>query len=425
MSDELKDDGINVQIESIFIQSVNGRGFDARSIYERIEIRESLFSHAIHGSIDLEDENDNFELVPIIGQETITIKFEILDNIEVYSFRVYKITNIENDNPRRSRYRLYFVTADEMTNENVLVRQAYQDMKYSDMVKSIMSDYIQTNRKLYVEKTITKGTRVIPNIRPFKAINQLAKNSVSANDQSSNYIFFEARDGFFFVPITSFVRAGEPKYEYRYEEVVDDLNQESIGAHTDPFRVMELNVKKSSDFLDALDAGMFGGKLQMVDLVRRKIDKLEFNYFDEFGQFDHINNHPLFIEGEPFSPNSNVTITYSDENSKEHDYVDDHSDLDNPFLDSELRVRRRIQMQFFKNFVIEMVVMGNYTLSLGDIIKLNVAAKYGYEEDRQHRLLAGNSVITSITHVFARDKYLQHVELAKDSVRNSMEDSVV
>lgn len=421
---EPTNDGINVQIESIYIQSLNGRGFEARSIYERIEIRESLFSHSIHGHIDLEDEHDNYELLPIIGQETITIKFEIFDNIEAYSFRIYKISDIENDNPRRSRYRLYFVTVDELTNENVLVRAAFQDMKYSDMVKSIMTDYVQTNRKVRIEKTLTKGTRIIPNIRPYKAINQIAKDSVSADDQSSNYIFFEARDGFFFVPITSFAK-GEPKYEYRYEEVSDEFNQESIGNRTDPLRIIDLTVKKSSDFLDALDAGMFGGKLEMIDLVRRKIDKFEFKYFDEFGQFEHVHDNPLYIDGEPFSPRSNVTLTYSDEFSREHPYVDEHSDLENPFLDSELRVRRRIQMQFYKNFITEIVILGNYTLSLGDTIKLKMSAKSDYEEDRQHRLLAGNSVITSITHVFGRDKYLQRIELAKDSVRNSMEDSVV
>ena len=207
-------DAIRVSVEKLVITTLSGVSVDLSEIYTRLEIQESMASPAVSGRLELEDEQDQSELLPIIGQETLEVKLSIDDEFETYRFRVYKVGNFENKNVRRIKYTLFFTTRDEVTNENVLVRTSFSNTKYSDMVQRIMKDFVFSEKNVRVAPTLTTGTRIIPNIRPYKAINQLAANSV-AEDGSTGYIFFEGLDSFYFTPVSAFAQ-NSPIYTYRF-----------------------------------------------------------------------------------------------------------------------------------------------------------------------------------------------------------------
>lgn len=402
-----------INIKRIIITSISGRWFDASLIFTQLLINESLYMPTMNGQITIVDDKDHYELLPIIGQERLEVEVETLDEVFTFPFFVYKVSEIRKTSQRRSEYTLYFVSEEQIVNENTRIRRSYSQMKYSRMMEDILTNEIGTKKNIAIEPTLNNSTHVVPNIRPFKSINQICRRSISESSEQSNYMFFEDRRGFMSAPLRTFT-SRDSKYTYRHNEAVGG---ESTPHITDPFQIMKLDVKKQSDTLDSLESGMFASQLHIIDPILRTIETYDYGYFQEFQRIAHMNPHPVYIETDLYSAEGNQYFTYSNENILESEYVKEHDSSIIPEQSSEMRLRRRLQMKSFSNYVVTMSIPGNALLFIGDIINLDVPSALGKEDGRQHKTIAGNSLVSAITHVINQnDSYMQRVETIKDSL---------
>ena len=411
-----------IDVRKVLLISASGRVADFTYIYSNITMRESMSMTAITGSITVEDDHDHFEILPIIGQEDLRIEVEVLGEPYVFAFRAYKISEIQKVSARNSQYTLYFVSHEMVRNEKNRVSRSYSNTLYSTMIRDILESDIETTKPISVVTTENDATHVVPNVRPFRAINQIARKCISEVDGLSNYVFFEDKRGFIAAPMSAFL-TNKPKYTYRYME-----NVGPGGANeyiNDPLVINKLDMAKQSDSLDLLNRGFFASQLHSVDILQRKIDVYDYNYFDLFDEMKHINRYPLFFAQEDFDVEGQQYFTYSNETAVDNAYVTDNDSAFTPDLSSQFRARRMIQNMMFSNYVINMSITGNPLLNIGDIIDIDLIANANQREERQHNMLAGKSMVTAITHVIGSGRsYFQRVETVKDSVSRDLEEAI-
>ena len=85
-----------------------------------------------------------------------------------------------------------------MRNTRLKVSQAYTGTLDS-MVLEITKDYLDSKKTLFVESTSNQDKIVIPNMRPFDAINMIAKKAIPQNSRGGvGYYFYETTKGFNF-----------------------------------------------------------------------------------------------------------------------------------------------------------------------------------------------------------------------------------
>mgnify|MGYP000893559091 CR=1 FL=1 len=85
-----------VQINYVYIIADKGRVMDASLIFTNLRIRESMDMPAINGDIVIQDDNNHYEILPIIGQEQIQISFQSGDVENIVTGFVYKIGDFKN-----------------------------------------------------------------------------------------------------------------------------------------------------------------------------------------------------------------------------------------------------------------------------------------------------------------------------------------
>ena len=68
------------------------------------------------------------------------------------------------------------------------------------MVQEIVAnpDYLDSRKFLYFQQTRNQDKFVIPNLRPFNAIDFLCSRAMPSNSKSAGYLFYETTKGFHF-----------------------------------------------------------------------------------------------------------------------------------------------------------------------------------------------------------------------------------
>jgi hypothetical protein len=406
-----------VKINYVYIIADQGRVMDASLIFTNMRIRESMDMAAINGDIVIQDDNNHYEILPIIGQEQIQISFEAGDIESVVTGFVYKIGDFKKIDGRRTQYTLYFVSMEQYFNQNNRVRRSYTNLPPSDIIHDILNNDIVTEKNVIIEEMGGNISYLVPNITPFKAVNRVLKLSTSSSNGTSNFVFFENRIGFIVASLSSLLtQQPDPLITYGYSEYIGTDNQETTGNITNYLTIEDFKVLKQTDTMNALTNGMFKSELHTIDLLTRTTEKYDYDYFKEFSSFKHMNKHPLYKDLQQVSDSAEGSqyFNYTNERALENTYVKNNQSDMNVELSSKTRLRRIIQNNMLDAYVFKLVIPGNITLHPSNIININITSNRSREEDN---MLSGKVMITSIAHVIggASRTYRQVLETVKDS----------
>ena len=101
-------------------------------------------------------------------------------------------------------YELQFTSQESMRNQTVRVSKSYKD-SIQNIVLDCMSNetFIATNKDLYVDATLGSRKIVAPNLHPYTLIDKLKRESISKSDGSTEFLFFENKDGFYFTSLST------------------------------------------------------------------------------------------------------------------------------------------------------------------------------------------------------------------------------
>ena len=183
---------------------------DIKKMMIELNVFESIFNNALTGSLVITDAQNLIAKLELNGTERISFKLSTpgaLDNrntidasVETgHPFYVYKITDRRQIAPGTNLYTLHFGSREFMRNLRTKVSQAYNGNIAYQVIKILMDEnYLDSKKEISYEPTGNINNIVVPNMRPFDAINMIAKKTLPEKSDGVGYYFYETTKGIYF-----------------------------------------------------------------------------------------------------------------------------------------------------------------------------------------------------------------------------------
>lgn len=183
----------DVEIVNLAIVSERG-SIDLRSSFIGASIYESIFTPGMVCDIRVLDMNDLLGQLRLVGDETVQFEIYVMGSQSApYTFALHELSELENVGAQKGKsYTLKCVSEEAMYAKTNLIQKSYNQL-CSEMIEDIHANYLRSAKPITVEPTKAAQKIVIPSQNPFNAINMIKKRSVSAEQRSSFYVFFENR----------------------------------------------------------------------------------------------------------------------------------------------------------------------------------------------------------------------------------------
>ena len=430
-----------------------GEAIDLKFIFIELNLYESIYKNAVTGTLIVTDAKNQIGRLEVQGLERIAFKLsspgtknveDMLDaSVETGEpFHVYKITDRKQIGPGVMQYTLHFGSREFMRNLRTKVSQAYNG-RLDIAVRKILQeeDYLDSRKKLKYEKTGNSNKIVIPNLRPFDAINMIANQSLPEKSDGVGYYFYQTIKCFHFRSWDSMVskqgNATRPiKQEFYYMPL--KFKDEAIENKIEHDFKSVQSYRFLSNFHDVAAntaLGTYGHRVISYNLYDKSIVEGDWNYHNMFDSTKHTDFENNYRDAEK-TPIASGPVDY-DNTKGISDYPESRVSLQSTtqflhnkekgakygldvFGDSFNKGQQVSQQnQILHGTTLKLVVKGQSYLEPGDLIQFNIrpvdADKTDIEEDYRY---SGQYVITKIRHQITSEIYTMVLECAKDSVVN-------
>ena len=437
-------------LKNIFLHNHFGEVIDIKNLVQELNIYESIYKNALTGSVVIIDAQNLIAKLEIQGTERISFKLSTPGAIDDRSiinasestghpFHVYKITDRKQVAPGTLLYTLHFGSREFMRNLRTKVSQAY-DGRLDMSVLNILTDenYLDSKKEMTYEPCGNSDKVVVPNIRPFDAINMIASKSLPEKSSGVGYYFYETTKGFHFRSWDNMISVNgqhtrDTKQQFYYMPLnITDKNIEDKINHD--YKAVE-SYRFINNFHDVAAntvGGTYGHRVISYNLFDKSFEQDDYNYHYDFNFSKHTetagrNRSEKYAIAESFVDEDDLTVS---------DYPESRVSLQSTtkFLHNEDKgavygldvlqdgklTGKRIaqQAQVVQGTVLKLVVKGQSYLEAGDLIEFKLRSidekNPDGEEDPQY---AGKYVITKIRHQISPEKYMMVLECTKDSVK--------
>ena len=200
----------DVEISQCIINSPRG-SLDLNHLYTSARVYESTLVENNIVEIDVFDTDDALGNLSLLGDETINFSFcapgtPVLD----YVFALDKVELADTDNPKSKQYIVHGVGKEAMYAKTNFVKKSYKT-DISSIVTDIHKTFLKSAHAIITEVTDGIQQLVIPNMRPFDAIDMVRRRAVSSVNPSSTFLYFENADGHNFKTIEGMMKQGPVK----------------------------------------------------------------------------------------------------------------------------------------------------------------------------------------------------------------------
>ncbi len=428
---------------------------DVRGILYNFEIAEDILTNNVVGSAILYDMQDIRTIMPITGLERISIKFNS-PGTSGYDYsedtgiplQIYKVDKVRKDptNDKAQFYQVFFCSPEMYRNQISKISRAYAG-PIEDAIKDIVRNYLKSEKPLYIEPTATNSKYVIPNLRPYQAINYLCTQAVSGKySENAGYVFYETSQGFFFRSVASMMGLGgqlteiPPKWKFSslITSVTEDQDRPEIkDIERKLSSVIKYEFDKPVDMLSNIAEGFYASRIITHDAFNKTITTKDFNYLETARKQPHTEMSSNQFE--------NVGLLYPENGSaKGVEYADTRKGLNElpmaklmtkastsnvhngyEFSDSSKTIPIRInQLATLRNMNLSMAVHGNTLINAGDIVTFvsPLMRPTGHNEGVENSpYTSGRYVVMAIKHTVnvEAQKHEMVLKCFKDSVRSA------
>jgi len=249
MSYELGD----VAIENLTMTSSRGT-VDLAPMCFGISIYESLFTPGIVMDVTVIDSQDVMGTLRLQGDETIALVMSVPGSIRTtYQLAVYEVSGVTSVGAQSGKtYDVKAVSLETIKAKTNYVMKAYHSL-CSDVVKDIHSTFLGSKKPIVLEPTMGVQDLVVPNMDPYKAIKMITRRSVSPENKSCSYVYFESVPGgtqtSSFVTIESLFGKSSVKEFVRSDAVSADITKRTDN------NILSLSTPRATNSLDRVDIG--------------------------------------------------------------------------------------------------------------------------------------------------------------------------
>lgn len=205
----------DVEIRTLRIASERGIT-DLQGSFVSASIYESIFTPGMVCDIKVLDMNDQLGELRLSGDETVLLDFYVMGSeVASYVFALHELGELENVGAQKGKmYTLKCVSEEAMYAKTNFVQKSYNQL-CSEIIEDIHTNYLKSQKPINIEQTKSPQRLLIPHKNPYEAINMVKRRSVSNDEKSSLYVYFENRQNeqqtFNFVTIESLFKQSTVK----------------------------------------------------------------------------------------------------------------------------------------------------------------------------------------------------------------------
>ncbi|NBP16455.1 hypothetical protein EBU95_19055, partial [bacterium] len=260
---------------------------DLKPMMVELSYFEDIYTNFISGQILISDSQGLIEKMGMHGNEYIRVAFGKDDNPNIRIdklFRVYSVSNRQKSNSMDSEsYVIHFCSDELLLSEQYKISKSYNGKGVSQIVNDVLTTYLKVPTNKYNPNNIeqTKGVYsiIIPNLKPFEAINMICLYAQSATNIGADMLFFENAQGYNLASLQSmFEKAPYYTYEYRPK----NISMENYDGNIDKevFNVLGYELINSFNVVEGISSGMFANRLITIDPMLRDYRITDFNYIE-------------------------------------------------------------------------------------------------------------------------------------------------
>jgi hypothetical protein len=349
-----------------------------------LSIFESIFTPGIMVELSIWDTKNIASKLPILAGQKISIQLCTPGRADMkYDLIITELK--EGDPAPNMRTKSYVLCA---TSEEVMRNQANQVIKsyntnISSIIEDIIKSYLTTKKKISTQQTKGIQKIIVQSQQPFDAISMLRKRSISVDNKSSSYVFFENKDGFHFKTLEKLMEGDASDRVFTNDETIrTDI--------TKPIFRNLINYRQLAQY-SAIDRVGSGG-LQ-VDLQKFDFKTLTYSRKPwKFNPSDFKN-----ADGQLKNPDSSELKQYGRSSATNVKVWHDSANPDT-FLAEGLGPRVNATSLYSQGGLL-LHVFGDSELSAGQMINVKILENStATDAPEEHHLLSGKYLITFIHH---------------------------
>lgn len=380
------------------------------SSFVEASIYESIFTPGITADIKVLDTDDQLGQLKLKGGEDVTFSFKPPGGQSAnYKFALESLDDLKATGSQKGKlYILKCVSEESLHAKTNIVQKSY-NKQISEMIEDIHKNYMKSEKQIIVEDT--KGTQniIVPSMNPYKAVDMLRRRSVSGQNKSSSFMYFETREGtdqaFKFTTLEKMFSGSSVKSFQQSDAINHDMSTPSDT------NILSYDVPKQFSALDRIKTG---GK--------RRITTFDFRTHD----FKYEDKTP-----DPTSFSSGGSSSYNSSSFLEK-YINSAKIPPQSFIpvDTSQRAVTNIpestadQQSYISTMMqnaIKMTTYGDTVLTSGVMIEAQIPNKVSTTGPRDvDPLLSGKFLISRIHHEIKtadkRPRYVCHLEIIKGNM---------
>ena len=285
----------DIKIELLELVTPTGV-YDLQELFVNMNIYEDLYGDSVTIDLVLNDSINLPYKAPILGEEYLN--FSIFtksvdgegNNINPGPMYTVSITDRHLTKDRQQLYILHFTSEQDIVNSNTTVSRSFRGKKISTIVNTLLNEYIdplEEGNDFVIEETEGIENIVIPNWKPFKAINWLAKRAINKKG-IPNYLFWESNGITYFKSVESLLTQ-EVKQKFIFSPIIAS-EQKIAQLSKGRIQLDSLEIVNQFNTIRNTENGLYASKLITHDIVKKKIKQhtfgLERAYDDEVKHTD-------------------------------------------------------------------------------------------------------------------------------------------
>lgn len=400
--------------------------FDLTGVMVELNIFDSILMPTMSGTILINDSIGLTKRLVFDGSEYLEVDISKAGEGGVTqfskTFRIYKQSSRTNLNQNTEAYILHFASEELVYSMQKKVQQAYTGT-YGEIAKSVLYDQLKISSGRIGILEDTKGIHktVIPTLSPIDTMNWLSKRAIGSNN-TADYIFFENRDGFNFVSLSTLFSYGVLfNINFSTKNLKDTIADEFLG-------VRDFKYSVQFDILDNIQNGFFANKFIGFDILTRQKEEIDIDLNNHYNN-SHMNDAPnAFVsqnrENKDASQmyDSRINLVPYEITRRGSEYVSfNDRETSQIIIDSHAYVPQR--KAILNNLMQKKVTVnlpGNFTISSGYLLGIESQSFAADTGDNLDKSTSGSYLVIGTRHMIKPDKHETICELASDSTDNGL-----
>ena len=364
------------------------------------------------------------EGLPLNGGETFTFSAKDNNDTELKIEMVVGKTTSLSEETTKSLVILPLSSKAYAVNDTQNVRKFFPKQKISDHVKTLMTDFLKTEKTLDIEETSNTLKEYGLNRKPYYMLNTFAKKAQPSGGEgkTAGYFFFETAEKMVFKSIDSFFdEEKNPRKKSIIYNETPDANKDDLPAGYD-YKALTYD-KTSADIMEMSKMGAFSTASITFDPLNFNFKRTVLSTIEDIVEDVDEAIEPLTTAAKEligFNANlikefSRTTMNFLDtgafaetvDESKENNF-----DFGGIYNQSIMRYNQVFASQ------VNITIQGDFSLHAGDMIFFDAPSPQGKpntENDEIDKQAGGLYIIASLCHYITPDRTLTKLCLIRDS----------